>query len=374
MQRNHTLAVRKFEIAVPQPVLDRIAAKLADSRIGYAPKEGGAWDYGTDRGYLAELIAYWHDSYDWRAQETALNRWPQFMAEVDGVDIHFYHIPGDGSRALPIILTHGWPSSIIEFQSAIPLLNAAGYTLVVPSLPGYGWSGRPSTPIGPAAIATMWGKLMVEVLGYPRFLAQGADWGSAITHQLGTSHSDVVAAIHVNLFNGLPLGSSDDPELAAYWRTVSAFRDEESTYHNQQRTKPQTTGLALHDNPVGWAAWVIEKFRSWGDTKGDIESRFDKDLLITNLMTYLVTDNIISSFWIYYANGREKRHPGPVTVPCGLLHFSSESYPQPSRRLAEQAYNVRRWTTIDSGGHFGAMEEPDAFAADVIAFFDEYGV
>lgn len=372
------MTLRPFQIAIPQPVLDRLNARLTDSRIGYAPAEGGAWDYGMDRGYLAELIAYWRDHYDWRKHEVALNRWPQFMAEVDGVDIHFYHIQGDhlrgdGSRPLPIILTHGWPGSVAEFQEAIPLLLAAGYTLVIPSLPGHGWSGLPARPIGPATVAAMWRKLMVDVLGYPRFLAQGGDWGSAVTHQLGASHADVVAAIHVNFFMGPPPGSSDDPELAQYWGAVGALMQAESGYHHEQGTKPQTIGLALHDNPVGWAAWVVEKFWRWGDTKGQIDSRFDKDHLITNLMTYLATDKIISSFWMYYASNHEARHPGPVTVPCGLAHFPAEFYPMPSRRLAEQAYNVRRWSKMKAGGHFAAMEEPQSFADDVIAFFDEHG-
>lgn len=366
------MAIRPFRIDVPQAVLDRITARVADTRIGYAPEGGGAWDFGMDRGYLAELAAYWRDRYDWRKQEALLNRWPQFIADVDGVDVHFYHIPGDGTRPLPIILTHGWPGSVVEFQEAIPLLSAAGYTLVIPSLPGYGWSSRPQRPIGPATVANMWRKLMVEVLGYPRFLAQGGDWGSAVTFQLGASHADVVAAIHVNFFMGPPPGSSDDPELAAYWKAVGAMMQVESGYYHEQGTKPQTIGLALHDNPLGWAAWVIEKFWRWGDTKGDIESRFDKDHMITNLMSYLVTDTIISSFWMYYASNHEPRHPGPVTVPSALAHFPAEFYPMPGRRLAEQVYNVKRWSKMESGGHFAAMEEPTVFAQDVIDFFDEY--
>lgn len=365
------MSPKPFRIDVPQSVLDRIGSRLADSRIGYAPAEGGPWDYGMDRGYLHALVSYWRDHYDWRAQEAALNRWPQFMAEVDGVDIHFYHIQGDGSRPLPIIMTHGWPGSIVEFQEAIPRLLQAGFTLVIPSLPGYGWSGRPTAPMGPAGVATLWRKLMVDVLGYPRFFAQGGDWGSAVTHQLGASHADAVAAIHVNFFMGPPPGSSDDPELAQYWRAVGELMEAESGYHHEHATKPQTIGLALHDNPVGWAAWVVEKFWRWGDTGGDIESRFSKDQLITNLMSYLVTDNVISSLWMYYGSAHEARHPGPVTVPSALAHFAGEFYPMPNRALAERAYNVARWSKMEAGGHFAAMEEPEAFADDVTAFFSE---
>lgn len=363
------MSVTPFRIDVPQPVLDRIAARVADSRIGYAPAEGAPWDYGMDPAYLAELVAYWRDSYGWRAQEAALNRWPQFIADIDGVPIHFYHIQGDGSRPLPILLTHGWPGSVVEFQAAIPLLLAAGFTLVIPSLPGYGWSGRPKKPIGPATVAAMWRQLMVAALGYPRFYAQGGDWGSAVTRELGAGHADVVAAIHLNFFFGPPPGSSDDPELADYWASVGQATAGESAYQHEQATKPTTIGLALHDNPVGWAAWVVEKFRGWGDTGGDVESRFSKDQLITNLMTYLVTDNVMSSLWMYYGVMRDPGHPGPVTVPTALAHFPREFYPMPSRRLAEQAFNVVRWSKMEAGGHFAAMEEPQAFAADVIAFF-----
>lgn len=366
------MSARPFVIDVPQPVLDRIAARLADTRIGYAP-EGGAWDYGMDNAYLAELLEYWRDRYDWRTAEAALNRWPQFKADVEGIEIHFYHVEGDGSRSLPIILTHGWPGSVVEFQEVIPRLTAAGFSVVVPSLPGYGWSGRPSRPVGPTRVADLWRELMVEVLGYRRFYAQGGDWGSAVTAQLAIKHADVVAAIHLNFFMAPPAGPDADAELKDYWAAVQKLMAAESGYQHEQATKPQTLGLALHDNPVGWASWVVEKFWRWGDTNGDVESRFTKDHLITNLMSYLVTDNVISSLWMYYGSGQEKRSPGPVQVPTALAHFPGEFYPMPSRALAERQYQVARWSKMASGGHFAAMEEPEAFANDVIAFFGERG-
>jgi len=359
-----------FRIDVQQPVLDRIQAKLSDTRIGYMPRDDNQWQYGMDARYLAELVEYWRTDYDWRAEEEVLNRWPQFMADVDGVPIHFYHIQGDTAmRPLPILLTHGWPGSVVEFQEVIPRLVAAGFSLVVPSLPGYGWSGRPPRPIGPAKVAAMWRSLMVDVLGYPRFFAQGGDWGSAVTTQLGISHADVVAAIHLNFFMGPPPGPDADPELLAYWADVGRLTEAESGYHHEHATKPQTIGLALHDNPVGWAAWVVEKFWRWGDTKGEIESRFTKDHLITNLMSYLVNDNVMSSIWMYNGLNGDKIAPGPVTVPTALAHFPGEFYPMPSRAIAERQYNVVRMTKMAAGGHFAAMEEPEAFAEDVIAFF-----
>lgn len=366
------MALEAFRIDVEQGVLDRIQAKLADTRIGYMPEDDDQWRYGMDARYLAELVDHWRSDYDWRAQEAELNRWPQFKATVDGVAIHFYHVRGDESRRpLPILLTHGWPGSVVEFQRVIPLLVEAGFSLVIPSLPGYGWSGRPARPIGPATVATMWRKLMVDVLGSPRFFAQGGDWGSAVTTQLGISHADVVAAIHLNFFMAPPPGPDADADLLGYWGDVDRLTRAESGYQHEQATKPQTIGLALHDNPVGWAAWVVEKFWRWGDTGGQIESRFDKDHLITNLMSYLVTDNVISSIWMYYGLNTDAYAPGPVTVPTALAHFPAEFYPMPSRELAARQYNVARMTRMAAGGHFAAMEEPEAFAADVVAFFGD---
>lgn len=365
-----TSTARPFRLAVEQAVLDRIAHRLADSRIGYEP-EGGGWQWGMDRDYLEEFVAYWRDQYDWRVHEEAINRWPQFLANVDGVDIHFYHVKGDGSKPLPILLTHGWPGSVYEFHEAMPQIVAAGYDVVVPSLPGFGLSGRPPQPIGPRRVAGLWYQLMTKVLGYPRFYAQGGDFGSGVTQQMAICHTEAVAAVHQNFFMGPPPGSADDRELADYWRSVEALMREESGYHHEHATKPQTIGLALHDNPVGWAAWVVEKFWRWGDTHGDVESRFSKDQLITNLMLYLVTGNVMSSVWMYYGSKNEKMAPGPVTVPAALTHYPAELYPMPSRRLAEMAYtDLRQWTKMESGGHFAAMEEPEAFSADVIRFFD----
>lgn len=364
------MSIRPFTIAVPQDVLDRIAARLADARIGYAPADGG-WSYGTDRAYLADFVTYWREVYDWRVHEKALNRWPQFKANVGGIDIHFYHVIGDESRPLPILLTHGWPGSVVEFQDVIPKLVKAGFSIVIPSLPGYGWSGRPPQPIGPLKVADMWRTLMVDGLGYKRFFAQGGDWGSAVTCQLALNHEDVVAAIHLNFFMGPAPNSGAEEELRAYWNEVRTLLDAEAGYQHEQATRPQTLGLALHDNPVGWASWVLEKFWRWGDTHGDIESRFSKDHLITNLMSYLVTDNVISSLWMYYASRHEHRASGPIRIPTALAAFPGEFYPRPSRALCERQYNVARWTEMSSGGHFAAMEEPDLFAMDVIAFFSD---
>ncbi|MEI4509417.1 epoxide hydrolase family protein [Sphingopyxis sp. CCNWLW253] len=363
------MTVTPFHIAVPDQVLDRISRKLADARLGYAPEDADPWAHGMSADYLGDFVDYWRASYNWREQEEALNAWPQFKAEIDGIQIHFYHIRGRGDRPKPILLTHGWPGSVAEFQVVMPLLAGEGFSLVVPSLPGFGWSGRPAKPIGPVAVASLWRRLMTDVLGYEHFFAQGGDFGSAVTVQLALNHPDVVDAIHLNFFMPPQPGADADAALLEYWGKVRQTMEAESGYHHEQATKPQTIGLALHDNPVGWAAWVLEKFHGWGDTGGNIESRFSKDHLITNLMTYLVSDTIISSFWMYYASGREPRTTGPVTVPTALARFPAEFYPMPDRALAERQYAVAQWTEMKSGGHFAAMEEPEAFAEDVIAFF-----
>lgn len=361
--------VRQFAIDTDQAVLDRIARRVDDCRIGYAPRDDGAWRYGTEARYLADLATYWRDRFDWRTAEAELNRWPQFKVEIDGIDLHFYHVVGNGSRPFPLLLTHGWPGSVVEFQRAIGLLNQAGFDLVVPSLPGFGWSGRPPAPIGPMEVSGLWRKLMVDVLGYRRFGAQGGDWGSAVTTWLGKLHSDVVAGIHLNLFTGPPPGLDDDDESLAYRQRLARMYAAESGYMHQQSTKPQTLGLALHDNPIGWAAWVIEKFHGWGDTHGDISGRFSMDVLLTNVMTYLVNDAVISSLWMYYGAARNPALPDPVAVPTGLALYPAEFVPYPSRRDAERAYNVYHWAEMPSGGHFAALEEPDLFAADVTGFF-----
>lgn len=363
--------MQPFHVDIAQVVLDRISRKLSDTRIGYQPDDAGSWKYGMDADYLRELVEHWRHRYNWRAEEAKLNRWPQFRVELDGIPIHFYHVRGHKDRRVPILLTHGWPGSVVEFQAMMPILIEAGFSVVVPSLPGFGFSGRTPRPIGPAKVADLWRTLMVDILGYPRFFAQGGDFGSAVTVQLGISHADVVAAIHLNFFMAPLPGADADSPLLEYWGAVRKLMEAESGYHHEHATKPQTIGLALHDNPVGWAAWVIEKFWRWGDTKGDIESRFSKNHLITNLMTYLTTDTVMSSIWMYYGTQHEVRPPGPVRVPTALARFPGEFYPMPSRALAERQHNVVRWTEMASGGHFAAMEEPQAFADDVIAFFGD---
>jgi microsomal epoxide hydrolase len=361
--------VRRFRIDVAEEMLARIAAKLALSRVGYAPADDRDWRYGTDARWLAELLDHWRDRYDWRVAERHLNRWPHYKAEVDGLDVHFIHVRPEGEPILPLILTHGWPGSFFEFDAAIEPLLAQGFSLVIPSLPGFAFSSRPQMPIGPRQVAGLWYKLMTDVLGYRRFGAQGGDWGTAVTTWLGRAYPDALAAIHLNLFIA-PEDTADDDAATTAWRENSrAVRMRESAYMMEQATKPQTIGLALADNPLGFAAWVSEKFHGWADTKGDIESRFSKEQLLTNIMLYLVNDAVQSAIWIYRSALTEPRDGARVTVPTGLALFPGEFLPYPPRSAAERAYNVVRWTEMPAGGHFAAMEEPAAFGAEVGGFF-----
>ena len=363
----------RFEIAVPQDRLDRLAAKLALCEVGYAPDDDGDWRYGTDARWLADLLDHWRTRYDWRRCETELNRLPHFRAKIDDLDIHFIHVRGHGAvKRLPLILTHGWPGSVLEFLDVIAPLTASGHDLVIPSLPGYGFSGRPKTIVGPRRTAQLWRSLMVDLLSYPRFGAQGGDWGSAVTTWLGHDHPDAVAAIHLNLFMAPVSTEDDDAETTAHRKKLASVQMMESAYMMEHATKPQTIGLALADTPIGFAGWICEKFHGWADTHGDIESRFSKDRLLDNAMIYLVNDAVQSSIWMYRSIFTEPRVQTRVAVPTGLALYPAEFFPYPPRSAADRAFNVVDWVEMKAGGHFAAMEEPAAFAANVGAYFARF--
>jgi len=360
-----------FRVEIPQKKIDAIRTSLAAAEIGYAPGDDRDWKYGTDAQYLAEFRDYWLREYSWRKSEAELNRFPQFKARVEDIDVHFYHVRGRGKNCFPIILTHGWPGSVYEFLEAVLPLAEAGYDLVIPSLPGYGFSSRPAAPIGRRRIAYLWRKLMVDVLGYRRFGAQGGDWGSGVTRALAHDHADVVAAIHINLIFYLNI-ESENASLAAWRKAVAAAMARCGGYLHEQQTKPQTIALALSTNPLAFAAWVLEKFTVWADTGGRIESRFTKDQLLANIMIYLVNDAVGSAIWLYYGATKEEPTRGYITVPTGFAAYPVEIVPPPPREAAELEFNITRWTKMPAGGHFAAWEEPVAFAAEVAAFFDGY--
>ena len=372
-----------FAIRVGDDVLADLRGRL--ERVRWPDEAPGEpWTCGTSVAYMRELVAYWRDRYDWRTQEARLNRLAQFTAPVAGIDVHFVHQPGVGPQPMPLLLSHGWPGSIVEFERLIPMLTdparfggdpADAFTVVAPSLPGYAFSFRANQPrFGVAQIADVFASLMTDVLGYRRFAAQGGDWGAFITSRMGFAYPDRLAGIHVTLLavrrdTAAPAGATD--EERAYYRELQQWLREETAYQQIQGTKPQTLSFGLTDSPAGLAAWIVEKFRTWSDCGGDVECRFSKDVLLTNVMLYWVTGAINSSFWPYY----DRLHtPWPipegkrVEVPTAYAAFPREIV-RPPRSLAERMYNIQRWTPMPAGGHFAALEEPEALARDIREFF-----
>jgi microsomal epoxide hydrolase len=372
-----SIAPSPFRIELPDAKLEHIRDKLKQADFTYAPDDDADWRYGADVAYLKEFVAYWLTSYDWRAAEAELNRLPHFQAEIEGLDIHFYHLRAVGPAPRPLILTHGWPGSVYEFFAAAERLADPGrfggdprdaFDVVIPALPGYGFSARPATPIGPRHTARLWLKLMTEALGYRRFFAQGGDWGSAVTSWLGCDGAGAVAGIHLNLCMPPP-----SPEMSAEereWRVrLEAVQRQASAYQMLHMTKPQTIAIALSDTPMGYAAWVLEKFHGWGDTHGDLESRFSKDQMITNLMIHLGNDSVTSMIWSYIGAAMEVRRGEAsglkVQIPTSCALYPAEFLPWPPRSVAERTFNIVRWREMSAGGHFAAFEEPQAFTEDV---------
>jgi pimeloyl-ACP methyl ester carboxylesterase len=379
-------AVRPFTMAVPEAVLVDLDERLARTRLPDAGP-GTPWEYGTDRAYLEELLAYWRDGFDWRAQERMLNQFDHFKTTIDGLEVHFIHQRSPNPNAMPLLLTHGWPGSFVEFVDLVgPLTDPAAhggdaadaFHVVIPSLPGFGFSERPTEPgYNPEKMADILAALMAR-LGYDRYGAQGGDWGAIISRSLAGNHAEHVIGLHSNFMTGGPPAGATDPnegvpeaELALRAERTEAFA-EGSAYQEIQGTKPQTLGYGLNDSPAGLAAWIVEKFHGWSDNDGRVESAFTKDQVLTNVTLYWVTETIASSTRIYY----ESRHTPAsrpvryVEVPTAVAVFPKEIYFVP-RRWAESRYNIVRWTMMPRGGHFAALEEPELLVDDVRSFFRE---
>ena len=373
-------APEPFSIHVDDAVLDDLRARLDATRW---PDEidGAGWTMGSNLAYMKELAGYWRDGYDWREQERRLNALPQFRAEIDGLGIHFVHIEGKGPDPFPLIVSHGWPGSFFEmYKIAGPLTDPAAhggdpadaFHLVVPSLIGYGFSDASREPgMTTHRMAELFGRLMIDTLGYERFGAQGGDWGSAVTSSLAEQYPASVAGIHLNLVIGRMArlaGEAASPEVEAYRAEMAGWVRDESAYSIMQGTKPQTLGYALNDSPVGLAGWIVEKWRAWSDCDGDVERSYTKDELLTNVMIYWVTQTINSSVRLYRENRGEFGRTGRIETPTAVAMFPKE-ISHPPRSLVERGYNVQRWTEMPRGGHFAAMEEPGLLVEDVRAFF-----
>ncbi len=376
--------VAPFRIEIADSALADLRQRLSLTRFPDEIPSSG-WGYGTDLGYLRDLVSYWRDSYDWRAAEARLNQLPQFRAEVGGLGIHFLHVRGKGPRPMPLVITHGWPGSVTEFLDVIgPLSDPAShggdaadaFDLVIPSMPGYGFSDHPRHPgMDPERIAALWDELM-RGLGYERYAAQGGDWGSMVTTYLGLRHAPRVLGIHLNMVVAFPPDPANPaaglgPEEVLSLMQAREFLKEETGYQRIQGTKPQTLAYALNDSPAGLAAWIVEKFRTWSDCKGDIESRFTKDQLLTNIMLYWLPETANSSCRLYCETMRAGKFPPTdfrVEVPTGCAIFPGEMF-RPPRAWVERIYNLKRWTVMPRGGHFAAMEEPALLVDDIRAFF-----
>ncbi|MEY4761358.1 MAG: hypothetical protein RLZZ200_1214 [Pseudomonadota bacterium] len=362
------MSIRPFRIEVPESVLQDLRERLSRARWPSA-LEGTGWRQGADLDYLRDLCSYWKDGYDWRHHESALNAFPQFIAPVDGVDLHFIHLHGMGPDPMPLLLLHGWPGSMVEFLHLARPLSEAGFDVVLPSLPGFGFGGKPSQAgWGANRIAAALDALMTRALGYPRYAIQGGDWGTILGRRIARNHAANVIALHVNMaFAPPPAGTPPNAEAAARAFDITG-------YLHLQNTRADTLTTGLSDSPVGLAAWIIEKFRSWSDCSGDVERAFDRDSLLTNLMFYWAPNSIASATRIYLETALEHDDiwAGPrVDIPTGVAAFPKEPYLSP-RPWVEQLYDVRHWTDMPRGGHFAALEAPDLLLADVVAFFAGY--
>jgi pimeloyl-ACP methyl ester carboxylesterase len=377
-----------FKIAIPENVLQDLRRRLDATRLGSAEKKG--WEEGTDPAYLSALINHWRTAYDWRAQEARLNTFRHLRGTVDGASLHLIHEKGRGPAPLPLILTHGYPDSFFRFYKLIPLLTdpaahggdpADAFDVVAPSLPGYAFSEARLDKGGLFGFGDLWRRLMVDELGYEKFGAHGGDWGSTVTEHLARSHAGSVVGIHLT---DVPFWhvfqKPDKPSVAErkYLDEIERFQKEGGAYAMIQGTRPRTAAPALNDSPAGLAAWIVEKFYEWSDCAGDIETRFTKDELLTNIMLYWTTQTIESSFQPYrdvmkagalrWTMEAAKGWVGSSKTPAGFALFPKD-IATPPREWAERFYNVQSWTEMPRGGHFAALEEPALLAEDMRAFF-----
>ena len=378
-------AIVPFTIDVPDDVLEDLQARLEDTRFP-DELEGADWTYGANLAYMRELVAYWRDDYDWREQERRLNRFDHFKTNIDGLDIHFIHQRSANPDAFPLMVIHGWPGSFVEFHKIIEPLSdpashggdpADAFHLVIPSLPGFGFSDRPrEAGYTPERMAEVFAKLMAR-LGYTRYGLQGGDYGALISRLLGRIDAEHIAGIHLNLCSVGPPPGVEDPlagvppeELALMRDRLAFWTAEERGYSAIQSTKPQTIGYVLNDSPVGQAAWIVEKFRALSDVNGDVESKFTKDEMLTNVMVYWVTQTATSAARVYY----EVTHaPNALAGGAGDAPLACTGFPKeisfPPTLWLEAQFNLTQRTIMPRGGHFAALEEPELLLEDVRTFY-----
>jgi pimeloyl-ACP methyl ester carboxylesterase len=381
------MKIEPFRIHIDDHDIEDLRRRLRETRWSQSVA-GAGWKMGMDAAYLRSLIDYWCNQFDWRTVEVTLNRPHHFQARSDAGSLHFVHLKGSGAHPIPIVLTHGWPSTFAELlelgqmlatPSTFGAASSEGFDVVIPSLPGYAFSSAPST-VGTNAftIADQWATLMAT-LGYTKFMAHGGDIGAGVSTALGLRHSDRLLALHLNYIPGsyqpdIPESAPLTHEETEFLARRSTWNDEEGGYAHVQSTKPDVLAPSLNDSPVGLAAWMVDKFRSWSDCDGDVERRFTRDEILTTVSLYWFTRSMPSAIRLYWEGRKRplKFAPGEkVNVPVAIAHFPRE-IPIPPRTYVERGYNVARWTEMPKGGHFAAHEEPVSLANDIRAFARQF--
>ncbi len=380
------MTIQSFRIGVSDAALCDLKQRLAHTRWPDAIP-GSGWTYGLDLDYMRQLRDYWMNGFDWRACEAEWNRLPHFRFEADGMEIHFIHARGRGPAPLPIVLTHGWPGSFLEMLKIIPLLTdpqasggdpADAFDVVVPSMPGYGFSSRPTRRgVDCFVMADLWAKLM-QALGYAKSIAQGGDFGSDVSTVLAWKYPQRLLGLHLN---SIPPSYRPDPDGAPLTGEERQFHTDDARWYEEkggyctvQVTQPQTLAFAMNDSPIGLAAWIIDRFRDWSDCGGDVERKFTRDELLANVSLYWLTETAGSSMRLYYESRKTLLHLGKgerILVPTAVAKFDKEA-PFPPRSWVERGYNLQRWTTFPCGGHFAAMEEPEKLAQDIREFAQSF--
>lgn len=369
--------ITEFTCHISQSAIDDLRSRLRQTRWTDEIKRSG-WQYGASLSYIKELTDYWLHKFDWRKVENEINQYPNYLAEIEGIKIHFLHVKGIGRRSVPLMITHGWPGSFLEMEKLILPLTTnpeLSFDLIIPSIPGFGFSQKINDPgCNLWLIGDLWSKLIME-LGYKKVLVQGGDFGAGISTALALKHPELVLGLHLNYIPGsyFPFLSKTEKlteEEILSQENAEDWYTREGAYSHQHRTKPLTLAYALNDSPVGLCAWIVEKFYGWSDCNGDIESVFTKEELLANVSLYWFTETIHSSIRLYNENGKVPLHFSKndfVKTPVGIARFHKEE-PFPPRKFIERGYNIQHWTDIPIGGHFAAMEQPGLLANDILQF------
>ena len=374
--------IKPFKLNIPDKTLQEIYTKIKNYPWHEMPEDGG-WKYGSNLDYMKEISSYWVNDFNWRKHEAEINKFSNFKTVVDDIEIHFIHEKGSGSNPAPLLLMHGWPGSVVEFLHIIKKLAHPekfggkiedAFDVIAPSLPGFGFSGRPTKPIGPRKMAAILNKLMIEKLGCKNYLAQGGDWGATIANWIGYDHSNSCKAIHINCLTMRHVDGPQSKEEEEWQKRFDKDQIMQDGYRTQQATKPQTLSYAMMDSPVGIAAWIIEKMYSWSDLKdNNIESVYSKDTLLANIMIYIVTKTFNTASWIYYGRREEGGRFFPkdfkkIEIPTAAAIFPAEMSEWPPKSYVDRIFNITQWTEMPSGGHFAALEEPELLVNDLVKF------